>query len=338
MNKKLASFIGLIIAVAAAGSSFAIELAAAGGKGRNITLRGRKEITVTTPRIQLGDLAEVTGITRSDDETVIGLKRILIADSPKPGQEMTLSASQVLERMRDEGVNLQRVGYSFPRVLTVKRASRLLTVQEVQRVIEKYLEKTGSTATVKGVSYRGDRKIPPGESEIEVVPFTTRDPSQLGFDMRVTVNDSEEARFSVTTAIEDWREIPVAVRALSRGSVVGPEDVRMARLNVNALPRDIIMDDKNIIGKEVGMEVGQGGFFKEGKLSLPAIVAAGQAVTVRYRIKTLEATATGVALDPVGKGQEIRVRNIASKKVLSGSVVEPGLVEVRTGAATTVTK
>lgn len=339
MNRRILLLIGITAGLTTAVQSFAIETGALGGTGsRQIAVRGRKEITVTTPRIQLGDVAEVTGAASSDDETVIGLKKIFISESPRPGQETTLSASQVLERMREEGVNLQRVGYSFPRVVTVKRASRMLTIQEVERTIENYLKDAGSTASVKNISYRGDMKISPGEAEIEAIPFTTRDPSQLGFDMRIKVNDAEETRLNVTTAIEDWREVPVAARNLNKGSVVGPEDVRMARLNLKALPGDIVVDDKNVIGKETGIEVSQGGFFKQAKLTMPTIITAGEAVTIRYRIKSLEATATGVALDPGGKGQDIRVKNAFSKKVLTGSIVEPGLVEVRAQSGTTVIK
>ena len=296
---------------------------------RNISIKGRKDVTITTPGIQLGDVAEVTGNTPLDDETVIGLKRITIADSPRPGKETDISASQILERMRDEGVNLGRVGYTFPRILKVRRASRLLSVEEIQNAIERYLKKSGSDSALQHVDYRGDVQISPGDVDIEAIPFSVGNPSQKGFDVSVKVNDIEEVRLNVRASVEDWKEIPIAARTLNKGSIVGPEDVRMARLNVNSLPRDVATEDGGVIGREVGVEVAQGDFFRAGKLAVPPVITAGQSVTLRYRIKSLEATASGVAMEPGVRGQEIRVRNPVSKRVLTGAVVEPGLVEVR---------
>ena len=222
-----------------------------------------------------------------------------------------------------------RVGYSLPRVVSVKRASRILSLQEVETAIGRYLKESGSGAVVRNIGYRGDVEIPPGNADIQAVPFLTKEQGQMGFDIKVRVDDIEEARFNVSAGVEDWREVPVAARTLSKGTLVGPEDVRMARLNVHALPGDVALSDSGIIGKEVSREVPQGDFFKEGRLSVPPVITTGQPVTLRYRIKSLEATATGLALEAGVKGQEIRVRNAASKKVLTGAVIEAGLVEVR---------
>jgi flagella basal body P-ring formation protein FlgA len=50
---------------------------------------------------------------------------------------------------------------------------------------------------------------------------------------------------------------------------------------------------------------------------------------MKYQSEFFEATASGVALENGGIGQEIKVRNDASKKVVSGQVLEAGIVRVQ---------
>lgn len=313
---------GIVLSAAAASA----EIVSAGP--RRILITGRKEVTVTQPHIQLGDIAEISGTVPGDDETVIGLKKIRIQDSPKPGKESGISAAEILERLRSEGVNLNRVGYTFPRSVTVRRASRTITLSEIQSAVERALSLKGNGAELKHLDYSNKVEISTGNSEITAIPFETRDPSRVNFDVRVAVNDVEEARFNVTGAVDEWKEIPIAIRTLGKGQVVKPEDVRMARLNVSALPRDAASDEKSVVGRSLSQEVSAGDFFKAGKLSVPPVVTEGQQITVRFRTKSLEATATGIALESGAAGEEIRVKNSVSKKIITGNVVEPGLVEI----------
>ncbi|NMC61848.1 MAG: flagellar basal body P-ring formation protein FlgA [SAR324 cluster bacterium] len=333
MRKKFAKLLVILLLVLSVSGEIVIVHAGnaepAKEYGRSIIVNGRSDITVTTPSITLGDLAEVKSLSPLDDETVIGIKKIIISESPKPGKGMTINASQILDRLKDEGVNLHRIGYTFPSLITVNRASRLLTLQEIKHAIENYFKENGREANIKQSQYDKNIVISPGDAEIKAIPFSTRDSGRGGFDVQVSVNGAEEARFSVMTGVEEWKEVPVAARTLNKGSLIGAEDIRMARLNINALPKDVAMQDSEIIGREVAYEVPQGDFFKESKLNIPPLIPAGQQVTVRYRIKALEATAAGIALDAGVKGQDIRVKNAVSKRIISGTVIEPGLVEVR---------
>lgn len=327
----------LFLCVVNAWAADTISTESRSSSGR-ITVQGRKEITVTTETVRLGDIADITSSAQDDYETIIGLKRIQIASSPKPGQDTSISATQVLERMEEEGVNLKRVGYVFPRTVSIKRASRTLTIQEVENAIKSYLKSEGRDISLKQIRYKGDAVISPGIADIKVSPFPTRNQGEMGFDLNISVNGIEEVKFPVTTGAEEWKEVPIASRTVGRGKIVESTDIRMARLNVNALPPDVATNEKDIVGMEVGNEIPQGDFFKQTRLEIPPIVQVGQNVMLRYRFKTLEATATGVALDAGIKNQDIRVRNSASKKIINGTVIEPGLVEVKAQNSSVVLK
>src|SRR5690606_11821141 len=110
------------------------------GSSRSIRIVGKQQATVTSDVVQLADIARISSRFVRDDEKIISLGKIEVAQAPLPGKPLSLSASQVLEVMRSEGIDLDSVGYRFPRVITVSRAARNLSRQEVQMGLEEAIQ------------------------------------------------------------------------------------------------------------------------------------------------------------------------------------------------------
>jgi flagella basal body P-ring formation protein FlgA len=122
--------------------------------------------------------------------------------------------------------------------------------------------------------------------------------------------------------------MPVASRPLAKGATVTANDVQLMKVNGTALGRDSIENLGDIVGRNLTKDIGQGEMFKASTVVVPAVVTAGSRVTVVFRQNRLEVTASGIALENGGMGQDIRVRNESSKKVIVGKVSDPGLVTV----------
>jgi flagella basal body P-ring formation protein FlgA len=290
---------------------------------------GRSAVTVTTPGISLGDLAEIQGQDLQQDEIVIGLKKVRLGSAPSPGQETTIAAARILERLRTEGINLNQIGYRFPRVIKVRRAGRVLSYREVLEAVENYLLGSNRDIELKSIDYAENVYLAPGVTSLEVIPNENRHSNKLKFMIVANAPGQDPVHFDVRATVEEWREVPVATRALSRGSVINESDVRMARMNLRTLPPDAFLASAAVLGLEASRDLGHGEVFRQGKLAIPPVINVGSGVTLLYRSGRLEATATGVALEAGVLGQEIKVRNIASKRVIVGKVLEPGLVGVQ---------
>lgn len=309
-------------------------LADDGARGRmrpspTIQLRGRSAVTVTGREIRLGDVADVASSRVEDEDAIIALKKILLRESPAPGNEQVVSATDVLDRMRLAGVQLQEVGYTFPQSMRVRRAGRILRREEVQEAIERELRSLGGDIELREISYREDVLVPSADLTVTAKPFRQSAGAQVGFSIEVQSEGSEPQRFSVYATIDQWAEVPVAARPLARGSVVSAEDVVTARMNVRGIPKDSARSERDIVGLEVGADVGFGEMFRRGKLVVPPVITPGSRVTLIYREGALEASATGVAVDAGAYGDVIRVRNESSKRLVSGTVLEPGVVGVK---------
>ena len=293
-----------------------------------IHILGRKSITVTKPTVNLGDLAQINSRTVRDDEAVIALQKIEIVTSPAPGKDATISASSVLDRLRESGVDLTQVGYVLPRVMKIERASRTLRKDEIFEAIERYLKKSDREIALRNVNYNNDVQVSPGMAKIEAIPFTSSENGRMRFQMRVGTKGAEEIRFNVQANVDEWIEVPVASRPLGRGEVVRDDDVIRARMNARKLPRDAAHREDGVVGFEMSQSVGYGEVFRRAMLKIPPVVKNGSRVTLQYSSGLLEATATGVALEEGIVNQMIKVRNLRSKKVVSGKVIEPGLVRI----------
>ena len=307
---------------------FGISGATASPLARSVRLEGRQSATVTTSRITMGDVAEVWSTRPSDDEAVIALRKLDLGISPEPGQRSEISGVQLVESLKRAGVNLESISYRFPRTIAVERASRTLRIDEVQAAIEQYLRRVGKEVDIRNIRLEREIAVAPGEAQFSVLPAASSGGSHMNFDLTVRVPDAPEVRFQGIAQVSEWGEIPVAARGFAKGEVVGAHDITRARVNLSALPREAALDEAHIVGMQLEQGVNSGEFFRRDKLASPPVVSAGQKVVLLFKSTYFEASATGVALETGAVGDPVKVRNDASKRVVSGIAREPGLVEV----------
>ena len=292
-----------------------------------IRVQGRAEAVVTDGTIRLGDVAQIDSPNVQDDEAIIHLKKISVGASPKAGDSVILEGTQVLERLRDDGVRLDSLRYSLPRQIAVTRAFREVKMEELERALSSFLAKGDKQVDVKQLIMEKPVRIPTDSLGLEVVALQTSKPGHLGVDYK-SVAGSDEVRFQLRAIADEWRLMPVATRPLVKGSLITANDVHLAKMNGSVVGKDAVENLGDIVGRSLTKDIGQGEMFKAAAVVVPPVVAAGSRIVIVFRQNRLEVTASGIALENGGQGQDIRVRNESSKKVVVAKVVEPGLVMV----------
>jgi flagella basal body P-ring formation protein FlgA len=120
----------------------------------------------------------------------------------------------------------------------------------------------------------------------------------------------------------------VAARPIPRGLVVGPEDVRLERVDVAPLNGNAVLSDVPLIGKTALRAVAPGEPLRRDALRSPPVVHAGDAVQVMAVGTGFAAQTPGKALTAAADGQTAQVA-LPGGKVLSGIARTGGIVEVR---------
>lgn len=91
---------------------------------------------------------------------------------------------------------------------------------------------------------------------------------------------------------------------------------------------DPVMDIEPWLGYSFTQRVGPGKVLSERMLRPASLVKKGEAVLIRHESVGLSLQTKGVSLDESSRGGRIRVRNIASGKIIDATVISKGVVAV----------
>ncbi len=114
----------------------------------------------------------------------------------------------------------------------------------------------------------------------------------------------------------------IANRTLRAQTIIGPQDVKIA-------PTDIAgtyIAPEEVIGQETRVAIYAGRPIRIEDVGPPAIVERNQIVTLAFATDYLTILTDGRALARGGVGDRIRVMNLASRQIITGTILENGTV------------
>lgn len=129
--------------------------------------------------------------------------------------------------------------------------------------------------------------------------------------------------------IDIFQNVIVTRKALSRGDIVTRADLTHARMSSSSLRGGYFTDISDVLGKEVRRNLEPGEPLRDSLLTEPLAVSRGEIITLASTNGVIGVNTRAEALNNGRIGEQIRVRNLSSQRVVTASVVEPGRVEVR---------
>lgn len=129
---------------------------------------------------------------------------------------------------------------------------------------------------------------------------------------------------ALALAVPASAESLVATRAILAKTVVGVGDFRPAK----AVIPGAITDPADAEGMEARVTIYEGRPIRAGDLIPPALVERNEIVRLRFSSGTLLIATEGRALDRGALGDRVRVMNLSSRSVVTGSVAGIGDVIV----------
>jgi len=132
----------------------------------------------------------------------------------------------------------------------------------------------------------------------------------------------------VPVQVHVWNDVVVSTRAIPRGQVLKPDDVALQNLDLTQLPKGVLTDTGEAVGKTASGHVAGGMPVRADMLRAVAVVLQGQTVRVVFVGSGLRVSSEGRALGNAGPGEPVQVKT-ASGKLIKGIAQGPGVVEVR---------
>lgn len=277
--------------------------------------------TLTGPIVHLSDLFEAAGLDRP------------LGPAPGPGSRITVEAAQLAAIARQFGVDWQPAGPGDRAVLD--RPGRSLGRDDVLAPLRAALAGNGA----------------PRDADLELPGFTTPmvplnakaslNVTQLEFDagtgrftalLSISADGVPSAQIRLSGRIQEMVELPVPRRRMLPGDVVLASDLQWTRMNAVLARGEIVRTAAEAVGQALRRPVQPGQPLLLADLGRPVLVTKGMPMLLALDGPGIQLTATGVATEPAGLGERVRVINPVSRVVVEAEVTGPGKARVLPGS------
>lgn len=146
---------------------------------------------------------------------------------------------------------------------------------------------------------------------------------------RVRCEGSSPWTVFVPAQVRLYRPVLVATRPLNRNAILTDGDIALAERDVGQLTQGYLTDPSQISGKKLTRSVQTDQVLATGHVVMAEVIRKGDQVVINARSGTISVKMPGEALSDGGIGEQIRVRNTRSQRIVRGRVVGPGTVEVQ---------
>jgi len=289
----------------------------------------RESAEVRGPWILLRDIASI----QADDSSLVEkLERIQVGRAPLPGLTRTLDLDRIKSRLRQHRINLALLRIEGPRAIVVTAGSRLIRGEELFQAAKAYVVerwKGEEDLLISPAPLPPDLIIPSGEHQLKARPSLKS--NLLGSTplvVEVWVDGRLYRSVNVGLKVSPLGEVVVAARPVPRHALLQPEDLKLERRDLSALPSEAIRDPEKAVGRRTTKALSKGEVLLPKAVEDPPWVKKGDFVTLVAEAPGLTITVQGQAREEGSRGQLIRVRNVSSGREVYGRVESPQVVRV----------
>lgn len=154
--------------------------------------------------------------------------------------------------------------------------------------------------------------------------------SQLSGKSTILVKCSSQKPWTVYIGaqIKLYKEAIATVRPLDRGHILTAQDLTPLETEITSLNQGYYNDKSSLIGQQLKRRLPQKRIIKANYITPPTMVKRGELVTIIAENTGFSVKMNGKALANGTKGDRIRVKNLSSKRVIEGTVMTHGVVNI----------
>ena len=280
----------------------------------------RTAVTVNADVVRLGDLFADAGKKHNE----------VVAVAPAPGAKATFNASQLQSIAKRSGLTW-RPDSRYENTV-VRRAGRLISAGDIEKLVRKSLLKAGLPGDRQVALSKADFTVHMAQGDNRGIRVTNPrfniQGRQFSAILEVPHGKNTPKRVQVTGQLFEVLDVPVLGRRVSRGETIRVSDIDMIKMRRNAVGPNAIIDKRRIVGRTPRRLLHTGKPLQATDLRLPFLVAKGKLVTLTVRNKHMYITARGRALENGAKGDVVRVSNTRSRNTIQGVVDGPNRVTI----------
>ncbi len=128
--------------------------------------------------------------------------------------------------------------------------------------------------------------------------------------------------------VKTYITIAVANRPLSRHTPISATDITFEKREISRLSSSYFESADNLVGRSPKRSVIKGSVISPRDLTIKKVINKGSRISIVAETGGITVRMPGLALADAGKGDQIQVQNLSSKRKLLATVMAPGIVKV----------
>ena len=168
-------------------------------------------------------------------------------------------------------------------------------------------------------------RLPDCQHPVDVSLLRPLQPGRNGVELGC---ESPWWRQNLAIQLHIFKPVAVLARAVGSNQPLTPADISLVRHDIGALSKEYFTELEQVAGMTLRRNLRAGTVLSADMLEHPLLIQRGEQVTIRVVKPGIRIEMKGSALEDGKIGERIRVRNEQSQKVVSGLVLERGLVQV----------
>lgn len=161
--------------------------------------------------------------------------------------------------------------------------------------------------------------------------YTTSDLSKISggrVAVGVRCNSGNKWSIFVTAVIKFYQEVPVLTQPVHRGDMITRQHFTFEKREISRLNEEFATQPEQLENKQATRFLPAGVILGPRSVAEPTLIKRGEKIVISSSLPGFSVRMNGLAMMDGSRGQRIRIKNESSGRVISGVVVEPGVVSV----------
>lgn len=205
-------------------------------------------------------------------------------------------------------------------------------LSDLPNQVEKFLQQQLKANAVKRLEIsvkRPDPRLRLNQCDKELtLSNKSRNLSASNMTIQVACEGSRPWSFFVSAQVKQWAAIVTANSDLDKGHILTAADLSHTEQDISRIGHGFYQDPQSVVGMAVKRSINKGSPVRSAALTPPLLISKGDQVTIIASNGPISVKIAGEALAHGKQGQQIRVKNSHSERVIKARVTGKGTVSV----------
>jgi flagella basal body P-ring formation protein FlgA len=217
--------------------------------------------------------------------------------------------------------------------VTSGRESQSIPESKFREIFDDYLHrqlgKNRSDIVLSSLKVLGNKPLPKGAVSFQVFQNDKRRLlGQVRVIAVVSVDGIVQNKVRLSGWVDVFEGVVCATRNLSKGEIIGQDDLYLKRQNISKRSSNILTDMHMALGFMAKHNIRKDSSLKEWMVERPPVVDKGDVVKILAESGGLRVTVPGTILEKGYMGESVRVQNTMSLKKIYARVIDSHTVRV----------